>query len=128
MRFFNILARVILSIFSLLLVSIFLVMLTYKEENIKICRNNISFEKNNYQKLEHILELKVLNNCDKISLLISLSEKVNKENINGVILNIISVKRIYNDNEILELFIENNDLSCIVIIDEEESFDIDFTE
>ena len=43
-----------------------------------------------------------------------------------VILNIISLKKVYNDEIILELFIKNKNFSCLVLIDENESFDIDF--
>ena len=37
------------------------------------------------------------------------------------------VIKVYNDEVILELFMKNNNFSCLVLIDENESFDIDFT-
>ena len=69
----------------------------------------------------------MLDNCDKVSLYLYLSETIDKESVNSVILNIISIKKVYNDEIILELFIKNKNFSCLVLIDENESFDIDFT-
>lgn len=127
MKVINYISKVILILFSLLLISVSIVTLTNNEENVKICRNKIEFEIKNYQNINHINEIKLLDNCDKVSLYIYLSETIDKENVNSVILNIIDLKKIYNDEIILELFIENNNFSCLVLIDENESFDIDFT-
>lgn len=127
MKVISYISKVILVIFSLLLISVSIVTLTNNEENIKICRNKIEFEIKNYQNINHINEIKLLDNCDKVSLYIYLSETIDKENVNSVILNIIDLKKIYNDEIILELFIENKNFSCLVLIDENESFDIDFT-
>ena len=69
----------------------------------------------------------MLDNCDIVSLYLYLSETIDKESVNSVILNIISIKKVYNDEIILELFIKNKNFSCLVLIDENESFDIDFT-
>ena len=127
MKVISYISKVILVIFSLLLISVSIVTLTNNEENVKICRNKIEFEIKNYQNINHIDEIKLLNNCDKVSLYIYLSETIDKENVNSVILNIIGLKKVYNDEIILELFIENKNFSCLVLIDENESFDIDFT-
>lgn len=127
MKVINYISKVVLILFSLLLISVSLVTLTNNEENVKICRNKIEFEIKNYQNINHINEIKLLDNCDKVSLYIYLSETIDKENVNSVILNIIGLKKVYNDEIILELFIENNNFSCLVLIDENESFDIDFT-
>lgn len=127
MKVISYISKVILVIFSLLLISVSIVTLTNNEENVKICRNKIEFEIKNYQNINHINEIKLLNNCDKVSLYIYLSETIDKENVNSVILNIIGLKKVYNDEIILELFIENKNFSCLVLIDENESFDIDFT-
>ena len=127
MKVINYISKVILILFSLLLISVSIVTLTNNEENVKICRNKIEFEIKNYQNINHINEIKLLDNCDKVSLYIYLSETIDKENVNSVILNIIGIKKVYNDEIILELFIENNNFSCLVLIDENESFDIDFT-
>lgn len=127
MKVINYISKVILVIFSLLLISVSIVTLTNNEENVKICRNKIEFEIKNYQNINHINEIKLLDNCDKVSLYIYLSETIYKENVNSVILNIIGLKKVYNDEIILELFIENKNFSCLVLIDENESFDIDFT-
>ena len=127
MKVISYISKVILVIFSLLLISVSLVTLTNNEENVKICRNKIEFEIKNYQNINHINEIKLLDNCDKVSLYIYLSETIDKENVNSVILNIIGLKKVYNDEIILELFIENKNFSCLVLIDENESFDIDFT-
>lgn len=127
MKVISYISKVILVIFSLLLISVSIVTLTNNEENIKICRNKIEFEIKNYQNINHINEIKLLDNCDKVSLYIYLSETIDKENVNSVILNIIGLKKVYNDEIILELFIENKNFSCLVLIDENESFDIDFT-
>lgn len=127
MKVISYISKVILVIFSLLLISVSIVTLTNNEENVKICRNKIEFEIKNYQNINHINEIKLLDNCDKVSLYIYLSETIDKENVNSVILNIIGLKKVYNDEIILELFIENKNFSCLVLIDENESFDIDFT-
>ena len=127
MKIINSLSRVILIIFSLLLISISLVTLTNNKENIKVCRNKIEFNIKNYKNINHINEIRLLDNCDKVSLYLYLSETIDKENVNSVILNIISIKKVYNDEIILELFIKNKNFSCLVLIDENESFDIDFT-
>lgn len=127
MKVISYISKVILILFSLLLISVSIVTLTNNEENVKICRNKIEFEIKNYQNINHINEIKLLNNCDKVSLYIYLSETIDKENVNSVILNIIGLKKVYNDEIILELFIENKNFSCLVLIDENESFDIDFT-
>ena len=127
MKVISYISKVILILFSLLLISVSLVTLTNNEENVKICRNKIEFEIKNYQNINHINEIKLLDNCDKVSLYIYLSETIDKENVNSVILNIIGLKKVYNDEIILELFIENKNFSCLVLIDENESFDIDFT-
>jgi hypothetical protein len=126
MKVISYISKVILVIFSLLLISVSIVTLTNNEENVKICRNKIEFEIKNYQNINHINEIKLLDNCDKVSLYIYLSETIDKENVNSVILNIIGLKKVYNDEIILELFIENKNFSCLVLIDENESFDIDF--
>ena len=126
MKVINYISKVILILFSLLLISVSIVTLTNNEENVKICRNKIEFEIKNYQNINHINEIKLLDNCDKVSLYIYLSETIDKENVNSVILNIIGLKKVYNDEIILELFIENKNFSCLVLIDENESFDIDF--
>lgn len=127
MKVISYISKVILILFSLLLISVSIVTLTNNEENVKICRNKIEFEIKNYQNINHINEIKLLDNCDKVSLYIYLSETIDKENVNSVILNIIGLKKVYNDEIILELFIENKNFSCLVLIDENESFDIDFT-
>ena len=127
MKIISYISKVILILFSLLLISVSIVTLTNNEENVKICRNKIEFEIKSYQNINHINEIKLLDNCDKVSLYIYLSETIDKENVNSVILNIIGLKKVYNDEIILELFIENKKISCLVLIDENESFDIDFT-
>ena len=127
MKLINSLSRVIIIIFSLLLISISLVSLTNNKENIKVCRNKIEFNIKNYKNINHINEIRLLDNCDKVSLYVYLNEKINKESVNSVILNIIGIKKVYNDEVILELFMKNNNFSCLVLIDENESFDIDFT-
>ena len=127
MKVISYISKVILILFSLLLISVSIVTLTNNEENVKICRNKIEFEIKNYQNINHINEIKLLDNCDKVSLYIYLSETIDKENVNSVILNIIGLKKVYNDEIILELFIENKNFSCLVLIDENDSFDIDFT-
>lgn len=127
MKVISYISKVILILFSLLLISVSIVTLTNNEEDVKICRNKIEFEIKNYQNINHINEIKLLDNCDKVSLYIYLSETIDKENVNSVILNIIGLKKVYNDEIILELFIENKNFSCLVLIDENESFDIDFT-
>lgn len=127
MKVISYISKVILILFSLLLISVSIVTLTNNEEDVKICRNKIEFEIKNYQNINHINEIKLLDNCDKVSLYIYLSETIDKENVNSVILNIIGLKKVYNDEIILELFIKNKNFSCLVLIDENESFDIDFT-
>ena len=127
MKLINSLSRVIIIIFSLLLISISLVSLTNNKENIKVCRNKIEFNIKNYKNINHINEIRLLDNCDKVSLYVYLNETINKESVNSVILNIIGIKKVYNDEVILELFMKNNNFSCLVLIDENESFDIDFT-
>lgn len=127
MKLINSLSRVIIIIFSLLLISISLVTLTNNKENIKVCRNKIEFNIKNYKNINYINEIRLLDNCDKVSLYVYLNETINKESVNSVILNIIGIKKVYNDEVILELFMKNNSFSCLVLIDENESFDIDFT-
>ena len=120
-------SKIIFIIFSFLIISTFLIILVDEDNKNKICRESHEFNSNYYLEINNVKEIEILCICDKISLKISLNNIIKKNNVNSVILNIIDIKKIYNDDSILELFMENNNLSCIVIIDEEESFDIVFS-
>ena len=56
-----------------------------------------------------------------------LDDSINEENINAIILQIESIKKTYNDDDKIEFIIKNINLNYIIIIDEEERIDIDFT-
>ena len=55
MKVISYISKVILVIFSLLLISVSIVTLTNNEENVKICRNKIEFEIKNYQNINHLI-------------------------------------------------------------------------
>ena len=81
MKIINNLSRIILIVFSLLLISISLITITNNRENIKICRDKIEFNIKNYKNINHINEIRLLDNCDKVSLYIYLSEKIDRDNV-----------------------------------------------
>lgn len=121
-------SKIILILFLLLFISVILVATninnTYKVE--RICRSIESFSIDNYQKISHIEKIELKSNCDKISLYILLNKDITKDNINGIILQIESKKKIYNDDDIFELFMENDNYKYLVIIDKNETIDIDY--
>jgi len=128
MRVIKTIPRIIILLFFLFLSSSILVLFMIEEnyEYKKICRNNSIINIENYKDINYVEEIKILNNCDKIVLFFKVDDSINKDNINGLILNIESRKKEFNDNDILEIILKNNSLNYIVTIDIDERIDITF--
>ena len=128
MRIIKTIPRIIILLFFLFLSSSILVLFMIEEnyEYKKICRNNSYIYIDNYKDINYVEEIKLLNNCDKIVLFFKVGDSINKDNINGLILNIESRKKEFNDNDILEIILKNNSINYIVIIDIDERIDITF--
>ena len=128
MRVIKAIPRIIILLFFLFLSSSILVLFMIEEnyEYKKICRNNSNINIDNYKDINYVEEIKILNNCDKIVLFFKVDDSINKDNINGLILNIESRKKEFNDNDILEIILKNNSINYIVIIDIDERIDITF--
>lgn len=129
MKIIVIFSKIIFIIFSLILIGVLLISITIDNhyKNVKVCRYNNEFNIENYNNISNVKTIKLLNNCDKIVVFIELEETINKDNINGIILQFVNKKTIYNNDNIIELILKNNLLNYIVIIDEEERIDIDYS-
>ena len=114
-------------VFTLIIISTLIVnIVIYNNyKTYKTCRTIDFFNINNYNNISYTLNIKLVDNCDKLTLYIELDEKINADNINGVILQFVEQKKKYNDDNILELILINNHLNYIVIIDKNEIIDID---
>ena len=121
-------SKIILIVFFLIFLSLIIVALninnTYKNE--KICRSNAYINISNYYDLSNVKTIELIENCDKIKIYILLDSTVTKDNINGIILQIEAKKKTYNDDDIFELFLENDNVKYLIIIDKNETIDIDY--
>ena len=82
----------------------------------------------NYQDLNGVKIVELKSNCDKISLYVLLESNVKEDNIYAIILQIEDRKKMYNNDDIFEIYLENENLKYLIIIDKNETIDIDYVE
>lgn len=128
MKIIKTFSKIILIIATLIIMSsiIINIVIFNNYKNIKTCRKIDTFIIENYQNIDNVSSLKVIDECDKIIIYVQVDDTINHDNIKAVILKFLNLKIKYNDDSIFELIIINDNLNYLVIIDEEERIDIDF--
>ena len=120
-------SKIIVTVTILFVVSFILVALNPNYLNKKVCRINNQFILKYYLDIKNVDSIEIKSECDKIRLFVYMNDNIMKDNVNSIILQFVEKKKIYNDNDIVELLMKNNKLNCLVIIDQEEKIDIDFS-